>query len=71
MCRSILLVMGKVPIRFSEVKLSSVTNFLPRVCNTQSEELEMQKNPLNEFQGCHENALIVSYEMSPHLMCLG
>ena len=29
------------------------------------------KKPLNGFQGCHENALNESCEMSPHLMCLG
>ena len=29
------------------------------------------KKPLNGFQGCHENALNGSCEMSPHLMCLG
>ena len=34
-------------------------------------ELEMQKKTLNGFQGCHENALNESCEMSPHLISLG
>ena len=29
------------------------------------------KKPLNGFQGCHENLLNESCEMSPHLICLG
>ena len=29
------------------------------------------KKPLNGFQGCHENALNESCEMSPHLIGLG
>ena len=29
------------------------------------------KKPLNRFQGCHENALNESCEMSPHLIGLG
>ena len=31
----------------------------------------MQKKTLNGFQGCHENALNESCEMSPHLIGLG
>ena len=34
-------------------------------------ELEMQKKPLNGFQGCHEDALNESFKMSPHLIGLG
>ena len=40
------------------------------VMHSPAGELEMQKKTLNGFQGCHENVLNESCEMSPHLICL-
>ena len=40
------------------------------VCTVPRQVLKWQKM-LKGFQDCHENALMYSFEMSPHLICLG
>ena len=52
-----------LPLIYEEMALEMYTQ--------SGRESRNAKKPLNCFQGCHENALNESFEMSPHLIGLG